>query len=459
MDKQAAVLIVGAGPAGLFAAHELAEKGIDAIIFEEGSGIKDRNCPKEQVGYCTFCKVCHFIHGTGGSGLFSDGKLNLHPEIGGNMLDFLSKEKADEYIEKVDSIFVENGAKVGRSILSRKDDELVISAKRAGVKYIPIVQRHIGSDVLPNVIRSIQEKLEGKGIRFIENTRVTEIMNNDHVKGLKTDKGEEFKGKYVVISPGRGGAQWTAQTCKALGISTKHQPIDVGVRVETSAEVMEEVTSIAWDPKFHIQTPHYDDFVRTFCTNPKGFVISETYGDFVSVNGHAMKTKQSGNTNFAFLVRMNLTEPVENTTQYGESIAKLATTIGGGRPLLQRLGDLRAGRRSTWERLKKSYVEPTLKYVTPGDISMALPGRIITNIVEGLEMLNRVVPGIAENSTLLYAPEIKFHALRVNVSKNMETSIKNLFAAGDGCGVSRGIVGAAVTGMIGAHEIIAREGK
>jgi uncharacterized FAD-dependent dehydrogenase len=197
--------------------------------------------------------------------------------------------------------------------------------------------------------------------------------------------------------------------------------------------------------------------VRTFCTNPRGFVITESYDDFICVNGHSMRGKKSENSNFALLVQVALTQPVENTTEYGEGIAKLATIIGGGKPTLQRLGDLRAGRRSTWERIDRSYVSPTLREATPGDISMALPGRIVTGIVEGLDALNKVIPGVAEDETLLYAPEIKFHALRVSVSKLMETKVGNLFAAGDGAGVSRGIVGAGVTGLIAADEILRRE--
>jgi hypothetical protein len=238
-----------------------------------------------------------------------------------------------------------------------------------------------------------------------------------------------------------------------LGVPTNYQPIDVGFRVEVPAEIMKQVTDSFWDPKFYIQTSQYDDFVRTFCTCPNGFVISESYDSFICTNGHSMVSMKSDNTNFALLVRVALTHPVENTTEYGESIARTASTIGGGRPILQRLGDLRAGRRSTWERIKRSYVKPTFTYVTPGDISMVLPGRIMTDLREGLDMLNKVIPGVAEDSTLLYAPEIKFHALRVNVSRNMETNIKNLFAIGDGAGVSRGIVGAALTGVVAAREI------
>jgi len=258
-----------------------------------------------------------------------------------------------------------------------------------------------------------------------------------------------------VLAPGRGGAHWLRDLCKKLAIPSHHQPIDIGVRVEVPAEIMGEVTGINYDPKFHVRTKTFDDSVRTFCTNPGGYVISETYeeGKFVCANGHALRGKNSRNTNFALLVRVALTEPLENTSEYGEVIARMATTIGGGKLILQRLGDLKKGRRSTWERIRKSYVEPTFKHVTPGDVSMSLPGRMVMDILEALEALNRVIPGIGEDSTLLYSPEIKFHALRVETSLKMETAKRNLFAVGDGAGVSRGIVAAAATGIIAAREI------
>jgi hypothetical protein len=233
--------------------------------------------------------------------------------------------------------------------------------------------------------------------------------------------------------------------------------LDIGVRVEVPDGVMEDITKISWDPKFHIRTKKYDDFVRTFCCNPSGFVITENYGKFVSVNGHSMKNKASHNTNFAFLVRIALTHPVENTTQYGRSICMLATTIGGGKAILQRLGDLKAGHRSTWERINKSYVEPTNKEVTPGDIAMAMPARIVEDLVEGLDQLAKVIPGVNDQSTLLYAPEVKFKSIRLDITKQLETvQVKNLFTAGDGAGVSGGIIPAAATGLIAAREILKR---
>jgi len=441
------LVIVGAGPAGLFAAHEASKnKNLKITVVEMGPDVQDRG--KKD-----------YLHGVGGGGTFSDGKLNLDPEIGGDMTQFMPRDEALEYIAYIEKVFLDHGAgaKGGESVVDSKAIGLKRKAKKAGVKYIPIHQRHIGSDHLPEVISSIKKEMEERGVKFVLNTAAEDIIiNGEKVTGVRLAGGEELPADYVIIGSGRGGAKWFMSLCSRHKIPTKFQALDVGVRVEVPNEVMEEITAISWDPKFHIQTKQYDDFVRTFCTNPSGYVVAENYGDFICVNGHSLRDKHSENTNFAFLVQIALTEPVENTTEYGESIARLATTIGGGKPTIQRLGDLKSGRRSTWERIRKSYVPPTLKNATPGDISMILPGRIVTDLLEGLDALDAVIPGVAADSTLLYAPEIKFHALRVDVSKKMETKIKNLFAAGDGAGVSRGIVGAAVTGLVAAKEISER---
>jgi uncharacterized FAD-dependent dehydrogenase len=456
------VLVVGAGPAGLFCAHELSKrKGIGVTIIEEGGDVEQRHCPRHRTGFCVGCQRCELMHGVGGSGAFSDGKLNLNPEIGGNMLEFTTRADADALVEHVDSVFVSHGAKGGESKPNSEAEALVRRANEAGIRFIPIHQRHMGSDHLPRVIASFKKSLEKRGVRFMLHAKAEDItIEEGRATGLvvsSNGRSEALKADAVVLAPGRPGAAWLAGICKKLRIETRHQAIDIGVRVEVPARIMEEVTRICWDPKFHIQTKTYDDFIRTFCTCPYGFITTESYGDYVCVNGHSMRDTRSANTNFAFLVRVALTEPVENTTLYGQSIARLATTIGGGKPILQRLGDLKRGRRSTWERINKSYVTPTLGDVTPGDIGMALPARIVTDIKEGLDALSKVIPGIAEDSTLIYAPEVKFHALRVSVGKTMETNVRNLFAIGDGAGVSRGIVGAAVTGLIAAREIAGRK--
>lgn len=443
------VAIIGAGPAGLFAAYELALKSnFKVVVIDKGKDIKDRKCSLQFFTKCLKCEPCNILCGLGGAGGLSDGKLNLRADIGGNLKEFV--DEPDELIKEIDSIFLKHGAP--GKLYGKNLKELEKLASQHGIKFIPIPQRHIGSDLLPKVISSFKKELEEKGIEFLLEKEVKEIEKEDGFKLILDDC--IIKAKFVLACVGRSGADWLAKQAKKLGIKTRHAPIDIGVRVEIPSVVMEDIINKAWDPKFHIYTPTYDDFVRTFCTCPNGYVVMEDYGEYISVNGHSTLHEKSNNTNFAFLVRIELTEPIENTTAYGKSIAKMATTIGGKKPILQRLGDLKAGRRSTWQRIEKSYVEPTLKNVTPGDISMALPHRIVTDIIEGLNKLAKVIPGINEDSTLLYAPEIKFYSMRFIVNKNLETNLPNFFVAGDGAGLTRGIVSSAATGIIAARGIM-----
>lgn len=452
------VLIIGAGPAGLFAANELAGK-FNVVVVDKGRNLKERKCVALLNGSCKRCLPCNITGGLGGAGGLSDGKLNLRPDIGGNLEEFVSNEEAWSIINEIDQIFLKHGA--SEELYAPNEQEispLLKEAAASGIKFIPIVQRHMGSDKTPPIITSIKDELEEKGVFFMLETEVLDIIVDDKVKGAKLKNTKEgnftINCDYLLAAPGRIGAKWLSDQTDKLKIPVKHNPVDIGVRVELPQIVMEEVTNINWDPKFHIITKTYDDFVRTFCVCNKGFVVEEVYDEFMGVNGHSMRDKVSENTNFAFLVRVELTEPVENTSDYAFSIATIANTLGGGKPLLQRLGDLRKGRRSTWRRLERSNVVPTFDCVTPGDIAMALPHRVVVDIIEGLEALDKVLPGVASDSTLLYAPEIKLYAMRLEMNKNMKTRIAGLYAAGDGAGVSRGIVGAAATGIIAARDII-----
>ena len=423
------VVIVGAGPSGLFAAHELAEN-YDVTIIERRNYV-------------------------GGSGLHSDGKLNFHPNIGGDLTQFLPETKAWDLVEYIRNIF--RGLGVEAVTLNESGlKEVETRAVKAGIRFIKINQNHIGSDHLPQIMMRMQGLLVEKNVKFQMNTVVTELrIEKGKVAGVETNEGY-YPADEVILVPGRTGSRWLTDLMKKLGIKLKFNPIDVGVRIEVPNEVMDDIIRGCgiWDPKFHIYTPSYDDFVRTFCVCPAGFVVKETYEDSVfGVNGHSMRDTESPNTNFALLTRVNLTHPIENTTEYGRRIAQLANTLGGKRPLLQRLGDLKGNRRSTWDRINRSYVEPTFKEVTPGDISMAFPHRIVRNLLEGLEKLDNVMPGINSDSTLIYAPEIKFYAMRIDTNRQLRTQIENLYVAGDGSGVSRGIVGAAATGIIAARGI------
>jgi len=448
------VLIIGAGPAGLFAAHELSKNSkLSVTVLDWGREIEKRTCPAFEDGKCIGCKPCHIMCGLGGAGGMSSGILNLRYDIGGDLSELTkSVSKAEKLVKEVDDIFVEHGAP--KEVYGEESEEVEALTRRAaaaGVRFIPILQRHIGSEYLPDIINSIRNKLEKQGVKFMLNSKVEQIG-----KGEVTVKGKRIHAKCILAAPGRVGADWFAEQARNLGVNLTHGPIDVGVRVEVPAVVYEPVVKVNRDPKFHIRTKTFDDFVRTFCTNAMGWVMEERYDDHVGVNGQSLRAKKSQNTNFALLVHIGLTLPVTDTTAYGQSLAYLATTIGGGRPLLQRLGDLRGGRRSTWERVGRGHVKPTLRSVTPGDISMAMPGRIVTDIIEGLECLDKVSPGVAEDSTLLYAPEVKLYAMQIHVDENMETNVPNLFVAGDGAGLSRGIVAAAATGLLAARGIIAK---
>ena len=448
------MLIIGAGPAGLFAAYELSKNSkLSVTVIEWGRGIEQRACPAFKTGKCIGCVPCQIMCGLGGAGGMSSGILNLRYDIGGDLSKLTkSVPKAEALVKEVDEIFVKHGTpKKVYGMDTQRTEELTRKAAAAGIEFIPIPQRHIGSEYLPRVINSFRRKLEKQGVKFMLNSRVERIGKNEVVVD-----GKKIKGRYILAAPGRVGAEWFAGQARELGVKLTHGPIDIGARVEVPAVVYEFLTEINRDPKFHIRTKTFDDFVRTFCTNERGWVMEERYDDHVGVNGQSLRGKKSPNTNFALLVHIELTQPVTDTTAYGRSIAYLATTIGGGRPLLQRMGDLRAGRRSTQERVEQGHVVPTLKSVTPGDISMALPSRIVTDILEGLDRLDKVAPGVASDSTLLYAPEVKFYAMQINVDQNMETNVPNLFVAGDGAGLSRGIITAAATGLLAARGIIAK---
>ncbi|NYT01674.1 MAG: NAD(P)/FAD-dependent oxidoreductase [Methanosarcinales archaeon] len=443
------VVIVGAGPAGLFAAQELSGLELDVLVIDQGQDISGRVCPMKKRGRCLHCQPCHIMCGIGGAGTYSDGMLNLHPGIGGD-LESLAGPDAWSLIEEVDSTFVRCGAQ-GQVLEPQAEEveKLKRKAASAGARFIPIRQRHMGSDRTPAIIAAFKRDLEGRGIRFLTGASVADLLVQDSCcAGVRLGDGTAVQADRTLLAPGRVGAQWIDELIERYDIKSRYGPLDVGVRVEVPSIIMDPVTRINRDPKFHIVTYRYDDFVRTFCTNPGGLVVKEEYPEFIATNGHSMTEERSDNTNFAFLVRLELTEPVENTTAYGMSIAKLTTTIGGRKPVLQRLGDLHRGRRSTEERIARNPVRNTLQDVTPGDISMALPHRVLMDVIEGLEILNEIIPGVNADSTLLYAPEIKFYAREISLDREMQTSIRNLYAAGDGAGLSRGIVTAAAPGIL-----------
>jgi len=451
------VIIVGGGPAGLFAAYHLKEYSkLKVLLIEKGKSPLKRKCPNHNLQKCIQCDPCNILSGVGGAGLYSDGKLNFIPKLGKtDLTQFMSMNAAQELINETEKIFTR--FKMDGNVFPTNMDEakqIRKEAKRFGIDLLLIKQKHLGSDNLPRYIANMAKYIQSKGLEIKTNENVIDIMEkNGHIKGVITDKGK-YNAASVILAPGRIGANWMSSIAQKYKINLSQRGIEVGIRVEVHNDIMEDLCNIIYDPTFFIQTSTYDDQTRTFCTNQGGFISLENYKDFVCVNGHAYSNKKSSNTNFAFLSKVILTEPVTDNQAYGESIGKLATIIGGGKPILQRFGDLKRGRRSTWNRISKGYIEPTMTNVVCGDIAMALPERILTNLIEGLEVLNFVVPGISNDETLLYAPEIKFFATQVETDSNLETAIKGMYVAGDGPGVAGNIVSAAATGIIPAKRII-----
>lgn len=454
------VIIVGGGPAGLFAGFYLCENSDHSVlIIEKGKGPMKRRCPISDNQKCVRCKPCNILCGIGGAGLFSDGKLNYIHKLGKtDLTQFMPVSDAQELIDETEQIFNRFGMD-GPVYPTNMDEARTIrkNAKKHGIDLLLIKQKHLGSDCLPKHIAGMADYIRSKGVAIHTSEEVRDvIVRNGEVSGVVTNRRNYSSGN-VILAPGRVGAEWMGTLAAKYKIGLHQRGIEVGVRVELHNDIMQELCEVIYDPTFFIQTAKYDDQTRTFCTNRGGFVSLENYNKLVCVNGHAYLNSKSENTNFAFLSKVVLTEPVTDNQAYGESIGSLATLIGGGKPILQRFGDLKRGRRSTWHRIRKGYIEPTLTNVVCGDIAMALPERILTNIIEGLEKLNLVVQGVSNDETLLYAPEIKFFATQADTTSNLETKIRGMYVAGDGPGVAGNIVSASATGLIPAKAIIATD--
>lgn len=451
------VIIVGGGPAGLFAAYHLKENSdLRVLLIEKGKDSLKRKCPNHNLQRCIQCDPCNILSGIGGAGLYSDGKLNFIPRLGKtDLTQFMSLAAAQDLIDETEKIFTR--FKMDGPVYPTNMDEakqIRKEAKRFGIDLLLIKQKHLGSDNLPGYITGMADYIKSRGLEIRTQETVIDIIEQEGVvQGVTTDKGK-YSAPNVILAPGRIGANWVAGVAQRHGINLSQRGIEVGVRVEVHNDIMDDLCNVIYDPTFFIQTNTYDDQTRTFCTNQGGFISLENYKDFVCVNGHAYSGKKSANTNFAFLSKVVLTEPVTDNQAYGESIGRLATIIGGGKPILQRFGDLKRGRRSTWNRIRKGYIDPTMTNVVCGDIAMALPERILSNLIEGLETLNCVVPGVSNDETLLYAPEIKFFATQVETTHHLETAIKGMYVAGDGPGVAGNIVSAAATGLIPAKRIL-----
>jgi len=452
------VIIVGAGPAGIFSALELARKtDLRILVLEKGSDINDRKCPASRGLGCKNCEPCALLSGWGGAGAFSDGKLTLSTEVGGWLGEYVSEKKLKQLINYVDKTYLEFGASenvYGTDI--EKIEEIERKASLVGLKLVHQKIRHMGTEKCAETLRKMRRYLEDK-IDVRMKTEVEGlIVKNGVVEGVQTTDKEKFLGKYVIVAPGRSGSEWLKMEAQALGLKTLNNPVDVGVRVELLASVMEELTNVLYEPKFVYYSKFFDDQVRTFCVAPYGEVITESYNGVLTVNGQSYSERKTENTNFAILVSTSFTEPFKEPIAYGKYLARLSNLLSGG-VIIQRLGDFEAGRRSTPERISRSLVKPTLKNATPGDLSFVLPYRYLTDIKEMLYALDKMTPGICSKDTLLYGIEVKFYSSRLQLNKCLETRIKNLFTIGDGAGITRGLVQASASGIIVANEIIQRE--
>ncbi len=462
MNKEYDVIIIGAGPGGIFCAYELMEKRPDlkVLIVEKGRSIEKRNCPKRVTKTCAGCQPCSITTGFAGAGAFSDGKLSLSPDVGGNLPEILGYDAATTLIHESDEIYLKFGADTSVYGIDKEVELREIRRKAIGanLKLVECPIRHLGTEEGYKIYSRLQEHILGNGVDIEFNTMVTDIIvENGRATGVTTNKGDTFTAKEIVSAVGREGADWFKDKCEEIGIETKPGTVDVGVRVEVRDEIMQFLNENLYEAKLIYHTPTFDDKVRTFCTNPSGEVATEYYENGLAVvNGHAYKGKEfkTNNTNFALLVSKNFTKPFKTPIEYGKKIAELSNMLCGGKILVQTYGDFKRGRRTTEERLCRNNLIPTLKDAVPGDLSLVFPHRIMVDLDEMIQALDKVTPGLASDETLLYGVEVKFYSNKVIVNKDFETSIKGLRAIGDGAGVTRGLQQASANGLSVARSII-----
>ena len=458
--KKYDVAIIGAGPAGLFCAYELKEKNpeLKVALIDKGHRAETRMCPmKVNGGKCVNCKVCQILSGYGGAGTFSDGKLNFIPKLGkSDLFKYMSQSEAYQIIDDTEEIFTK--FKMDSDVYPSNMDEaneIKKEVAKTGARLLVIKQKHLGSDKLPGYIKEFTDYLENEDVDIYENSNVEDIISKkEDEHELVIENKENIIAKNVVVAPGRTGAKWIQELADKYNIPYTSQSIEIGVRVEVRKEILEDITNVIYDPTIFIKTDTYTDEIRTFCTNPGGFVAKENYYGFICVNGHSLKEIKSNNSNFAFISKVGLTEPVTNTRLYGESIARIANVLGDGKPIIQSLRDLKKGRRSEWKRINKGFIEPTLKDCVAGDLALILPHRIITNILEGLEKLDKIIPGVNNDETLLYGPEIKFFSNEITTNNKFKLDDYDIYFIGDGAGKAGNIVTAAATGLVAARDIL-----
>ena len=454
------VIIIGAGPSGIFCAYELIQKkpGMKILMVEKGRPIEKRVCPKRTTKACVGCKPCSITTGFAGAGAFSDGKLSLSPDVGGNLPEILGYDKTVELLKESDNIYLKFGADTNVYGMDKQKEieEIRRKAIGANLKLIECPIRHLGTEEGYKIYTRLQEHLLAQGITMEFNTMVRDIIiEGDTVKGIITDKDETYYAPEVVSAIGREGSDWFSHICGNHGIQTQVGTVDIGVRVEVRDEVMKFLNENLYEAKLVYYTPTFDDKVRTFCTNPSGEVATEYYENGLAVvNGHAYKSQEykTNNTNFALLVAKHFSEPFKDSNGYGESIARLSNMLGGG-VIVQRFGDLIRGQRSTPARIEEAFITPTLK-ATPGDLSLVLPKRILDGIMEMIYALDKIAPGTANDDTLLYGVEVKFYNMEVQVNEKLESCHKGLYIIGDGSGITHSLSHASASGIYVARNLL-----
>ena len=448
------VIIIGAGPGGIFAAYELMKKvpGIRVAVFESGNPLEKRKCPIDgkKVKSCIGCKTCAIMSGFGGAGAFSDGKYNITNDFGGTLYEYIGKDTAIELMRYVDEINVAYGGK-GTKMYSTAGTKFKKLCMQNKLKLLDASVRHLGTDINYVVLENLFDELKGK-VDFRFNSHVDDVERMDSGYRIITKDGAYECGR-CIISVGRSGSKWMEEICGRLDIPTKSNRVDIGVRVELPAVIFSHLTDELYESKIVYRTEKFEDKVRTFCMNPYGIVVNENTNGIVTVNGHSYEDpeKQTENTNFALLVEKHFSEPFKDSNGYGESIARLSNMLGGG-VLVQRFGDLIRGRRSTWERIEEGFVRPTLA-AEPGDLSLVLPKRILDGIIEMVYALDKIAPGTANDDTLLYGVEVKFYNMEVKLDEHLETRHKGLYVIGDGSGVTHSLSHASASGVYVAREI------
>ena len=449
------VIIIGAGPGGIFSAFELVKQKpeLKVAVFEAGHSLEKRRCPidGEKIKSCIGCKTCSIMSGFGGAGAFSDGKYNITNDFGGTLFEYIGKKNALELMRYVDEINMAYGGE-GTKLYSTAGTKFKKLCIQNDLHLLDASVRHLGTDINYVVLENLYNFLKNK-VEFFFDTPVEHVLANENGYEVQTAK-ESYFCENCVISVGRSGSKWMEKVCGEMGIPTKSNRVDIGVRVELPAEVFSHLTDELYESKIVYRTKEYGDLVRTFCMNPKGAVVNENTNGIITVNGHSYEdpAKQTENTNFALLVAKHFSEPFKDSNGYGESIARLSNMLGGG-VIVQRFGDLIRGRRSTEDRIEGAFITPTLN-ATPGDLSLVLPKRILDGIVEMIYALDKVAPGTANDDTLLYGVEVKFYNMEVEVNeKLMSKKYEGLYIIGDGSGITHSLSHASASGVLVAREI------